>query len=147
MSFSSSRGVNLIGSPWDLNCEEPRDFCLAFMADFRENPSTECTYGGIVGAEGIAIITWSFWGRIRKTICGFKEWKMVQMTAEGTGGLREGTWWSEVPPISSNQHQPHCELPVAPPSHSLQWPLYSLSWTWQSVSMSFFSLVLNLKSW
>lgn len=109
MSFSSGRGVNSIGSPQDLNCEELCDFCLAFLTDFRENPSTECTHGGIVGAEGISIITWSLWGRIWKMICGFKEWKMVQKALEETEGLREETWWSEVPPIPSNQHQPGCE--------------------------------------
>ena len=57
LPFSSGRGVNSIGLPWDLNCEELCDlFCLAFLTDFRENPSTLSTDGGVVGAEDISLL-------------------------------------------------------------------------------------------
>ena len=57
LPFSRGRGVNSIGLPWDLNCEELCDlFCLAFLTDFRENPSTLSTDGGVVGAEDISLL-------------------------------------------------------------------------------------------
>lgn len=57
LPFRSGRGVNSIGLPWDLNCEELCDlFCLAFLTDFRENPSTLSTDGGVVGAEDISLL-------------------------------------------------------------------------------------------
>lgn len=57
LPLSSGRGVSSIGLPWDLNCEELCDlFCLAFLTDFRENPSTLSTDGGVVGAEDISLL-------------------------------------------------------------------------------------------
>lgn len=54
--LSRGRGVSSIGLPWERNCEELWErFCLAFRTDFRENPSTLSTDGGVVAAEDIAL--------------------------------------------------------------------------------------------
>lgn len=54
--LSRGRGVSSIGLPWERNCEELWErFCLAFRTDFRENPSTLSTDGGVVDAEDIAL--------------------------------------------------------------------------------------------
>lgn len=55
--FSRGSGVSSMGLPWDRNWEELCErFCLAFLTDFRENPSTLSTDGGVVAAEDIALL-------------------------------------------------------------------------------------------
>lgn len=46
-----------MGLPWERNWDELCDrFCLAFLTDFRENPSTLSTDGDVVAAEDIALL-------------------------------------------------------------------------------------------
>lgn len=56
LPFSSGKGVSSMGLPWERNWDELCDrFCLAFLTDFRENPSTLSTDGDVVAAEDIAL--------------------------------------------------------------------------------------------
>lgn len=57
LPLSRGKGVSSIGLPWERNWDELCDrFCLAFLTDFRENPSTLSTEGAVVAAEDIALV-------------------------------------------------------------------------------------------
>ncbi|TNN59377.1 hypothetical protein EYF80_030392 [Liparis tanakae] len=61
------KGVSSMGLPWERNWDELCDrFCLAFLTDFRENPSTLSTDGDVVAAEDIALLGRHMGGGIRQ---------------------------------------------------------------------------------
>ena len=56
LPVSRGSGVSSMGLPCERNWDELWDrFCLAFLTDFRENPSTLSTDGDVVAAEDIAL--------------------------------------------------------------------------------------------